>query len=170
MARRFTQHRSSARVSRQKVWVAPADQAGVAVTDGASVIINSFTPDGAGLIAPTLIRVRGELLIFPVGGADLSFGGAFGMCVVSADALAAGTAAIPRPFDDADWGGWFVWQAYNGRIEFLSGGQLMMGVRFQIDSKAMRKFKPNDVLVSMCESQAGAVTCDVVTRQLFLLS
>jgi len=168
MARRFA---PSAGSRRQKQWIGPADQAGVAVPSATSVIISSFTPIAASMASPTLIRTRGLVNIFPVGGSDLSFTGAYGICVVTTQALAAGSGSVPRPFDDADWGGWIVWQAYSGRLEFQSGvGEQLLQSLYTIDSKAMRRMKTNEAVVTVCESQAGAVTCDSVIRKLFLLS
>jgi len=151
--------------------VAPANQAGVAVPSATSVIIASFIPFSFGMNQPTIVRSRGEVHVFPVGGADLSMTGAFGMCIVSADALAAGTGSIPRPFDDADWGGWFTWFSWASRIEFQSGvGEMMIGARYQVDSKAMRKIGSNEAVVIMAESQSGAVTVNAPLRLLFLMS
>ena len=172
MARRrsFTGPRLQ-RSQRRKQWIGPADQSGVAVASGASVIISGFAPDDAFMLQPTLIRSRGSLFVSGVSTADVSATGAFGGCIVSDEAFAAGTLSIPRPFDDSDWNGWFVWQAVNWKFEFISGvGALMYGATYEIDSKAMRKMGTNETLVFIYESQAGAVTVNAITRELFLMS
>ena len=157
---------------RGNTWVAPADQATVSVSTGASAIIASFDAAANGLLNPTIVRTRGEASIIPsTFGADLTISGAFGAAIVSSDAFAAGAASIPRPFDDADWGGWYVWQSFLYRLEFqdATGVNIPASVSYQIDSKAMRKMTVNETLVFMCESQTGALGCGMHLRTLMLL-
>ena len=161
------------RKNRQTTWVAPADQNTVSVASGASVIIGSFAPDDAGMLHPTIVRVRGEVSIRPNSfGADVAISGAFGMAIVSDDAFAAGTASIPRPFDDAEWGGWFVWQSFSNHVESIdqTGVVFPGSISYQVDSKAMRKVGENETMVLMCESQSGAIEIAMHVRTLFLLS
>ncbi len=152
--------------------MAPADQNVISVASGASVIIASFDPAANFLLKPTIVRSRGEVTIRPqTFGADLSIGGALGICVVSDEALAAGTAAIPRPFDDADWGGWMVWQSFFYNLEFSdTTGLRQVDKSWQVDSKAMRKVSDGESVVLMCESQTGAFNCGMHIRQLYKLS
>jgi len=60
---------------------------------------------------------------------------------------------------------------YSGRIEFDSG---IAWDNFQwtadIDSKAMRKIRPNESLVWMAESRVGAVNVQIHGRVLMMLS
>ena len=174
MARRsrFTP-RSGGRKARQSLWIAPADQAFINVSAGASAIVGSFAPDDSNMMHPTVVRTRGEVTINPqTFGADLTLSGAFGVCIVSDEALAAGAASIPRPFDDAAWGGWYVWQSFAYRLEFNDATGLLLpaGVSYQVDSKAMRKVSANESVVLMCESQSGALQVAMHLRTLFLLS
>ncbi len=160
---------------RVTTWVGPADQDSVAVASGASVIIASFVPASNGMLAPTIVRSRGEVAIRnSVVASDQDIGGAFGICIVSDEAFAAGTASIPRPFDDSDWGGWFVWQSFKSQFELRdstgASGLNETSLRYQVDSKAMRRVSDNETVVMMCESQTGALLAAMHVRMLFLMS
>ena len=157
---------------RQKTWVGPANQSDIAIGSGLSVIMSSFDPAASFMLAPTIIRTRGTLAIWPTAfGVDLDFAGAYGLCIVSNEAFAAGAASVPRPFDDANWGGWIVWQSFGGHLEFSSGvGVNLEQLRYEINSKAMRKIKDNETVVEVCESQTGAFQALGIIRQLYLMS
>ncbi len=172
---RFPRGRSGQRSRRVSTWVAPADQDTVSVASGASVIVASFDASGNGMLAPTIVRSRGEVAVRNTAfGADVVIGGAFGICVVSDEAFAAGTASIPRPFDDADWGGWFVWQSFESLFSFDDAtgnlGVNNTSLRYQVDSKAMRKVSDGETIVMMAESQTGALVIAMHIRMLLLLS
>ncbi len=159
-------------VRRKTTWVGPADQQFVSVATGASVIIASFDPQGAAMLAPTIVRTRGQISFrWNTTGADSTLSGAFGVGIVSDEAFAAGTASIPRPFDDADWGGWLLWGAFAMQLDFNTGvGAQMLYETREADSKAMRKVTANETVVLMCESQSGAVDIAMHLRLLFKLS
>ncbi len=157
---------------RKSNWIGPADQTYLAIAGGNSVIHSSFVPSAVGFLAPTIVRTRG---IVDLHGttlvADVDFGGAYGICVVSDEAFAAGTASIPRPFDDADWGGWLVWGAFARHQEFLDGtGTALPNWSENIDSKAMRKVGNNETIVALVESQTGSFDFAFTFRMLQLLS
>ncbi len=158
---------------RQSTWVAQADQVTVNVASGGSAIIASFDAAAAGALRPTVVRSRGEVMIKPQAyTADLVVSGAFGICVVSEEAFAAGAASIPRPFDDSNWGGWFVWQSFVRTLEFVdaSGFDAQAAWNWQVDSKAMRKIGSNDIIVMMAESQQAAFAIAMHVRLLLKLS
>ena len=158
---------------RQVTWVGPADQNTVAVASGASVIIASFAPfTGASMHKPTIVRTRGAVAIAPqTFGADVAISGAFGVGIVSDEAFAAGTASIPRPFDDAGWDGWFVWGSFSEFYEFGSSvGVRRQALQIEVDSKAMRKVSDNETIVLMAESQTGALNVAMHLRLLMKLS
>ena len=161
---------------RQTTWVGPADQNVVLVATTASGIIASFAPfSGASMHKPMIIRTRGQLTIRPQAHTTTqSIGGAFGICVVSDEAFAAGAALIPRPFDDAGWDGWFVWQSFVYQLAVSTDigrlGPSQSGMNFEIDSKAMRKVSDNETIVLMCESQTGAINVGAHLRLLMKLS
>jgi len=137
-------------------------------------VIASFTPATSvpSLDRPTVVRTRGEVMIHPSSSAaDISVIGAYGLCVVTSDALAAGAASIPGPFDDADWEGWFVWRSFGIRFESITqAGVLLNAVHHEVDSKAMRKVGTNEAVVLMAESQVGAFTISMPLRLLIKLS
>ncbi len=135
-------------------WVGPPAQAFVSVASAGATLIDSFAPEEA----LTVIRNRGAISHTPEGfAADIEYVGAFGVGIVSAEAFAAGIASVPTPFTDADWAGWMVWRSFAYRYEFLDGtGSLLTVDTIEIDSKAMRKIGPNEVLAYVAESQIGA--------------
>ena len=121
----------------------------------------------------TWARTRGEVTVKPASYvADVDIDGAFGMCIVSSDAFAVGITAIPGPFSDAGWDGWFMWRSFARHFEFASG----IGIEsfaswpFEVDSKAMRKIPSEGVMVEIAESRAGAFEIAMHTRGLLLLS
>jgi len=101
-------------------------------------------------IPATIMRIRGEFLAFLTTSAAANSVKAIGVGItlVSNEALAAGAASIPDPLSDlnADW----MWHGFAllGRVsttEDESAG--LTSVRLEIDTKAMRKVKPNTSLV-----------------------
>ena len=118
------------------------------------------------------MRSRGVVSIAPdTFGADVEYKGAFGVGIVSTDALAAGVASIPGPWLDSDWGGWFVWRSFAEIFEFKdSTGSLVISTSFEVDSKAMRKITTNESLVVIAESQAGAFQMFAGVRTLIKLT
>ncbi len=165
--------RAAPRSRRKTHWVGPPDQGTINVGSGASVIIGSFEPAASFMLAPTIVRTRGEVSLLPTSpAADLAISGAFGIGIVSNDAFAAGATSIPGPWSDPDWGGWFVWQSFFKKLEFAdaSGLNYPFNSSYQVDSKAMRKAESNETVVLMAESQAGAFSIAMHVRLLFLLS
>ena len=145
-------------------WIGPADQAFIAVASAGATLIGSasFTDKA------TIVRTRGGVRIqAQVATADVAIVGAFGVGIVSADALAVGITAIPGPFRDADWSGWYVWRSFSDRLEFQSAsGTRFLTFGFEVDSKAMRKVGPLDALVIVAESQIGAFSISAPIRTL----
>ena len=153
-------------------WIGTADQGSVAIASGSSVLHSSFAPSAFGMIRPTVVRVRGTAIFVPTAwSADLEFSGAYGMGIVSDQAVVGGVSAIPRPFDDDDWGGWLVHGYYWGDLEFGSAtGTHPWPYTVEIDSKAMRKIGENESLVWVVESQSGACQAGIHTRTLMKLA
>ena len=116
----------------------------VAVIGGNSVL--------AALDGLTLVRTRGHLLLqllTAVSAAD-GFVGAFGMAKASSAAILAGVASVPTPLTEESWDGWFFHQYFSlisscpiavatAAQEALQNNNVAAAVRFEIDSKAMRK-------------------------------
>ena len=115
------------------------------------------------LVSQTLVRLRGELVIFlevvtAIGDGFTTI--AAGIGIVTADAFGIGVTAMPSPITDPDWQGWMWFQALGPLIgqsvtESENTGRLAQ-IRIPIDTKAMRKISPNEVLFG-----ALAVTTEV---------
>ena len=156
---------------RKTVWVGTADQGAVSLASGGSAIVSSFDPSSFAILKATIARVRGEINVFPqVTTADLSINGAYGLCVVSDEAFAAGAASIPRPFDDDDWAGWLVHGYFSNRVIASAVDNGLWITSKAIDSKAMRKVGPGETVVWMIESQGGAISVLFNARVLIMLS
>ena len=123
----------------------------------------------------TIIRTRGDLLVrlttSNVIGAGFDFG--FGMGIVTNQAFAAGIASIPGPLTDSVWEGWFVHKLFTIAGDLSTSISSSM-VRYEIDSKAMRKFSPGNSLIAVIETdnEVGTVTlqANLLTRLLLKLS
>ncbi len=107
---------------------------------------------GSGLTSSqplTITRVRGRVGAYlDAGAADESVMLLVGLVVVSADAFAAG--AAPEIFNDAadDEASW-LWQGalwLHSGVSAVAGSEVGQFASVEIDSKAMRRNKPNDVL------------------------
>ena len=158
---------------RKTVWIGTATASAVTVGAGASVVHSSFVPSALSMLAPTVVRVRGDLLVHPVAfGVDANWSGAYGLCLVSDEALAIGETAIPRAFDDDDWSGWLVHGYFTGHLEFQSStSELVMPQVQVIDSKSMRKVGVNESLVWMFENNSSvSVRASLQARVLVKLS
>ncbi len=100
----------------------------------------------------TLVRTRGEVLIFLTTAAAQGDGyhGAFGIAKATAAAITAGVASVPTPITEDNWDGWL----YHRYFSILSAGPIAVAtaaqealqvnsttaaLRFEVDSKAMRK-------------------------------
>ena len=124
----------------------------------------------------TLVRIRGSIslwleVVTTVGDAFGDVG--VGIGIVSDDAFAIGATAMPGPLSDPGWDWMFVeyLSAMVGRS--VSESELVgpLGeVRVPIDTKAMRKVKPNQTVFGMVETEdeIGAVTLvySAMTRML----
>ena len=116
--------------------------------------------------ARTLYRVRGELLAFLTtsGAANSVKMLAVGLIVVSTEALAAGVASISSPLSDlnAPW----LWHGFMicGRTTVTEGeDSFMTSNRLTVDSKSMRRLKPNQSIVFVAQPQnlAGTETIQI---------
>ena len=121
----------------------------------------SIAAVGAQLMVPalTLIRTRGEVMM-RVTTADAEgsgFHGAFGIAIANANAFTVGgIASLLTPLADDDWDGWF----FHRYFALFSGGPLAgaasqdvdevnpvaAALRFEVDSKAMRKMTDEEVI------------------------
>ena len=156
---------------RRTDWIGPADQGFVSVASAGATLLSNVQFS----TSSTIVRVRGHIAIRPaVYSADVDIIGAYGIGIVSAEAFTVGITAVPEPFSDGDWGGWFVYETFSMRVEFRSDTGVLAGdqstLSIPIDSKAMRKVESNEALVVVAESQAGAYAISSQIRILNLLS
>ena len=135
---------------------------------GAQLGLVSAAPVEDGI---TLIRTRGELLVQLVtaSASGGGFNGAFGIGIVTAAAFLAGVASVPTPITEEGWDGWL----YHKYFQVVSSGiidgsaaadhdfMLSQGGTFrqEVDSKAMRKHSPEDVVFCCLEvTESGTAT------------
>ena len=147
---------------RQNAWSLGAGGSTVTTLSatGAAFLGSSVIPATEGL---TIVRTRGELLMFlssASAGLD-GFTGAFGLAVVTSEAVAAGIASVPTPVEQADWNGWLYHRFFSiTAVDALDSGvsddkdainAVSAALRIEVDSKAMRKFKVEDRLYAAIE-------------------
>ncbi len=124
----------------------------------------------------TIVRTRGflELNLTGAAAARDGYSWAAGIGIVQEDAFAVGVTAIPKPFEDVDWGGW-LWHTM-GALHAPSAGVADVGPNpqiVQIDSKAMRKLGFDEVAFLAVEAgETGEAIMDVRggTRMLIKLT
>ncbi len=95
---------------------------------------------------PTIVRTRGSGVLWLQTATAIGdgFEVGIGLCLVTDQAVAAGSASIPRPITNRDWDGW-LWHTVeyvNAVTATIADGANAVGalVRYEIDSKAMRKW------------------------------
>ncbi len=117
-------------------------------------------------ITGTIARVRGDCsVMMDVNAADDAGVVGVGLILGTDAAVAVGTTAFPSPTADLDadwlWHGFFALRSLTSTQEANVGGQYAPR---EIDSKAMRKFKPNENLVAVggVTIQAGTPTFDIL--------
>lgn len=162
MARGFRSGTSRAVVrvgaKRETIWFS-VSWAGNAMTALGGTIYNSLNAAALALRPFTVIRTR--LLLQARSdqtAATEDFFGAFGMAVVSDQAVAAGVASIPTPITDLGSDLWFVHQMFAGGV--MAGGTPVEGnprvFQYTIDSKAMRRVDVGEDIVQVGEVDTGA--------------
>jgi len=114
-----------------------------------------------------------ELLSSSAAGSGFAFTAGIG--IVTADAFATGTAAMPSPFDDILWPGWMWLHTIDIRSSIAGavvGDPSINPVHVDIDVKAMRKLRNNETLfMSVQSGETGTATANVrgMTRVLVKL-
>ena len=172
-SRRGFQPRSQIRQPRRiNKWGFGPDSIGQTVTASGSVLWTNGVQLGVEA-AVTDIRLRGfaELLL-SAGTALDGFRGALGIGYVSEEAFAIGITAIPTPVTDSDWGGW-IWHQFFELHNPTATAGVESQLRFNIDSKAMRKVTNNQLMVGVMEANetgVSSLTLHADTRVLSKLS
>ena len=176
MARGRAPFRGGRQVSqrRQTAWAFGPEGTLAHTASAAQLYPTTISPTVEGL---TVVRLRGEFLIFltSVGSNVDGLSGAVGIGIVTAEAIAAGVAAVPTPFSDDDDELW-MWHSYFNCVGASTSSpsqQPAATVRLQIDSKAMRKFPAGMVMFAACEVvETGVIAANsfILTRSLVKLS
>ncbi len=131
-------------------WAAVTSVGHVATAAATKIIMGSFVVGEQF----TLRRTRGLFGVAPdqLAQSERTIG-AFGLCVVSGDAFAAGAASIPGPFTDDESDLWVVHQyVYSSLVFGDATGFQLLNTNFDIDSKGMRKITEEERLVVMVEN------------------
>ena len=127
----------------------------------------------------TIVRIRGivSLTVQTASAPGAGFRGAVGLGIVSLPAFTAGVASLPIPNSDPEWPGW-MWHSFfdlrsiTGMIsDGVNAGALI--AKIPVDTKAMRKFGEQQVLVGVTEvveSDTATMEIEAQTRVLLKLS
>jgi len=105
----------------------------------------------------TIVRVRGEMGFFLRSLTALGdgFRVACGLCLVTDQAFAIGSTAVPGPISELDWDGWLWHRFFDIRgvtatiADGVNAGAVQL--RVPIDSKAMRKWDEGMTLIGVTE-------------------
>ena len=156
---------------RDTIWVG-AGWAEQNIASGA-VLFSSFGATILALRPFTVVRTRGMLLVnSDQTGATERQLGAYGMAIVSEQAVAIGVTAIPTPETDIDSDMWFLYEPFAAMQNFVSGVGISDGYRPQtFDSRAMRKVEDGQDFVEVVElaSVSDGCTFQVQFRMLLKL-
>jgi len=112
----------------------------------------------------TLVRTRGDFNIFlqTAGTQADGFSGAFGIGVATTAAITAGVASVPTPITEETWDGWLYHRYFSVicaepiAVATTSkiGAQVhdvAAALRFEVDSKAMRKLTQDQTIYAVIE-------------------
>jgi len=123
------------------------------LASGSPIVLTSLNAAALALRPFTIVRTRGALLIASdQEAADEQQRVAYGEAVVSDEAVAVGTTAIPGPISESGSNLWYVYQALMGNFRFITGsGFVQNNQQIEIDSKAMRKVEVGQDIVQMAE-------------------
>ena len=154
---RFTRGRGAKRTSQ---WIS-AGSVATTIGSGSQVLLQSL--NAAALAIRPFTVVRTQLLVMWESDQVVTSErphGAMGMVVVTDQAVAVGTTAVPGPISEPD-ASWLVYQGLmDSFIDATSVGfQGNSGPQYAVDSKAMRKVEANQDLIMVVENRAtvGAI-------------
>jgi len=125
----------------------------------------------------TVVRIRG-VLEMSLRAADANGSGftwTFGIGITTVEAFTGiGVTAVPKPFANAGWPGW-LYHTF-GTLKAPSGAlslNQLPPIRMEVDTKAMRKLRFNDVIFAVAEfAEVASATLDTsfVSRMLVKLA
>jgi len=149
------QQRSSGRAA-NRTWAGTVSPVGTSVAAATKVLVATFSLSNPG-IDETVLRTRGGVSILPnTVVADAQMSGAWGMCVVTDLAVAAGAASIPGPVTNASDDVWFVWEPLLLNVEFgTTAGVRPLDRYFPFDSKAKRIVQEGRQIAVMVENSSA---------------
>ena len=146
---------------------APTTISGTGIT--ALNLAAEFLRDGL-----TVVRQHGELMMYleSASAARDGYAGAFGVGIAEAKAIAVGVTALPGPIAEMDWDGWLIHRIFSIRTPAVLVGAasedvdallpVTGAVRFEIDSKSMRKVGIGDTLFAVIEvTEVGTAVMQV---------
>ena len=107
----------------------------------------------------TIVRIRGEFAAYlNLATSSLDgYVGAFGIGIASLAAVTAGVGSVPTPITESGADNWLYHRffALKAGFPFSAGadpaGNLLYALRFEVDSKAMRKFETEQALYAIFE-------------------
>ena len=147
---------------RQTAWIGGVDNdtflAGAA---GNAVFVGSLNAAALALRPFTVVRVRGLFSLQSDQTGGLEEGkAAFGMAVVSDDAVAIGITALPSPITDQGSDLWFTFTEGNFGWKLVTTGAGVGLTHFEIESRAMRKVGIGEDLILMFENGSASFGCE----------
>jgi len=137
---------------RQTQWIGSVDETAFISVGAGNIDFQGLLGAGALALRPfTVVRVRGMLSLISdqVAAAEEPFG-AWGLCVVTEQASAAGTASLPSPISEDFSDVWFAYQF--GAAPINSAGVMASVATSYFDSRAMRKVEEGQDIVSLFEN------------------
>jgi len=145
---------------RETAWLGGDGSSTALATPSAVVLISSLNAAALQLRPFTVVRTRGLVGVSSdQQAATEDYGGAFGICVVSDQAIAIGVTAVPTPITDDNSDLWFMIERVHGRFSFGSNiGFREVGQFRTFDSRAMRKVEEGQDLSGVVESEAAGYT------------
>ena len=168
-------------VARRKTnWaLGPASAAQAIVASVAQIGATTFAP----AVGSTVVRIRGEFLAYLIAATAVNDGfiGAFGVGIATSPAIAAGAGSVPMPLNEASSENWL----FHRFIHLLAPASITAAaatdadlsipvtaaLRFEIDSKAMRKTQDLQLYVALEVNETGTASLQwqAQTRVLVML-
>jgi len=159
-------------IARTVTWSAGPNGLLTAVGDSSNNLFNATAVSASD--NQTIVRTRGRLLLYLTAAAGIDQGEiwAFGICVVTENAVGVGITAVPDPIADMAWDGWLVYE--QGVLLARDATPLTdapgpNSVQYiEIDSKAMRKLHESDSVVGVLANTeiggSSTMSADLQTR------
>ncbi len=159
MARKSGYVRRHGVMRRETLWFTGVAANTTLAASGAAAIVTSLNAAALALRPFTIIRTRGRIGITSDQGAATEIqDAAYGLCVVSDEAVAVGVTAVPTPTASSGSDLWFTYMRLMGRLtvdtNVGSDAQGLADVQ-EVDSKAARKVEEGQDVVEVVESDAG---------------